>query len=388
MMAFRSNSHLNFYRAVQRGTASYTTRAGSGLSLYGHRDFDDYVGFTHNLPKKLLTRTKGNRVKRRVLMFALIALTLTAADKSFAQQGPKVARLGRLAPLSAATDTRYREALLRGLREFGWSEGKNLEIEYRYADGQLSKLPALAADLARRQVDLMVVGSTPGAFAAKQATSTIPIVMVTTGDPVVNGLVKSLARPGGNVTGMTSLAQELGAKRLELFRETFPTASLVAILANPDAPDTRQSVLGVENAARNLGIKVRLLPARDVAAIGNAFAILKKDNVKALMVLQDPMFLTQQKLIVALAAKTQIPAIYGIQDFVEAGGLLFYGVDLTDMYRRAASHIDKILKGAKPADLPIEQPTKFELVINLKSAKALAIKIPDSIMLRADKVIE
>jgi len=274
------------------------------------------------------------------------------------------------------------------LREFGWIEGKNLEIEYRYADGQLNKLPALAADLARRHVDLMVVGSTPGAFAAKQATSTIPIVMVTTGDPVVNGLVKSLARPGGNITGMTALAQELGAKRLEIFRETFPTAGVIAILANPDTPDTRPSVVGVENAARSLGIKVRLLQARDPAEVSNAFATLKKDGVKALMVLQDAMFVAQQKQIVDLAAKTQIPAIYAVQDFVEVGGLMFYGVDLTDMYRRAASHVDKILKGAKPADLPIEQPTKFELVINLKTAKALGIKIPDSIMLRADKVIE
>jgi putative ABC transport system substrate-binding protein len=274
------------------------------------------------------------------------------------------------------------------LREFGWIEGKNLEIEYRYADGQLNKLPALAADLARRHVDLMVVGSTPGAFAAKQATSTIPIVMVTTGDPVVNGLVKSLARPGGNITGMTALAQELGAKRLEIFRETFPTAGVIAILANPDTPDTRPSVVGVENAARSLGIKVRLLQARDPAEVSNAFATLKKDGVKALMVVQDAMFVAQQKQIVDLAAKTQIPAIYAVQDFVEVGGLMFYGVDLTDMYRRAASHVDKILKGAKPADLPIEQPTKFELVINLKTAKALGIKIPDSIMLRADKVIE
>ena len=327
-------------------------------------------------------------MKRPVLLFALIVLSLTWPDNCFSQQGPKVARLGRLAPLSAATETRYREALLQGLREFGWIEGKNLEIEYRYADGQLNKLPALAADLARRHVDLMVVGSTPGAFAAKQATSTIPIVMVTTGDPVVNGLVKSLARPGGNITGMTALAQELGAKRLEIFRETFPTAGVIAILANPDTPDTRPSVVGVENAARSLGIKVRLLQARDPAEISNAFATLKKDGVKALMVLQDAMFVTQQKQIVDLAAKTQIPAIYAVQDFVEVGGLMFYGVDLTDMYRRAASHVDKILKGAKPADLPIEQPTKFELVINLKTAKALGIKIPDSIMLRADKVIE
>jgi putative tryptophan/tyrosine transport system substrate-binding protein len=325
---------------------------------------------------------------RRVLMFALIALALGAPVHAFSQQGQKVVRLGRLAPLSAATDTRYKEALLQGLRELGWIEGKNIEIEYRYADGQLDKLPALAADMARRRVDVMVVGSTPGALAAKQATSIIPIVMVTTGDPVANGLVKSLARPGGNITGMISLAQELGAKRLELFRETFPAAGLIAVLSNPDTPDTRQSVLGVENAARALGIKIRLLSARDPAAIGNAFTTLKKDGVKALMVLQDPMFLTQQKLIIGLAASNRIPVIYGIQDFVDVGGLMFYGVDLSDMYRRAASHVDKILKGAKPADLPIEQPTKFELVINAKTAKALGIKIPDSIMLRADKVIE
>jgi putative ABC transport system substrate-binding protein len=327
-------------------------------------------------------------VNRRELIIAAGAVALIAPATSFAQQHPKIARIGRLAPLSAATDTRNREAMLKGLGELGWIEGKNLEIEYRYAEGQFDKLPRIAAELVRNHVDLIFVGSSPGALAAKRATSTIPIVMVTTGDPVVNGLVKSLAHPGGNVTGMTALAQELGAKRLELFKETFPAASLIAMLANPDSPDTKPSVMGVENAARSLGIKVRLLQARDPAGIDDAFSTLKKDNVKALMVLQDAMFVTQQKQIVDLAAKARLPAIYAVQDFVEAGGLMFYGVDLPEMYRRAASHVDKILKGAKPGDLPVEQPTKFELVINMKTAKALGIKIPNSILVRADKVIE
>ena len=327
-------------------------------------------------------------MNRRELIIAAGAVAVIAPATSFAQQRSKTARIGRISALSAATDTRNRDAMLRGLHELGWIEGKNIEIEYRYAEGQFDRFPTIAAELVRNHVDLLVVGSSPGALAAKRATSTIPIVMVTTGDPVVNGLVKSLAHPGGNITGMTALAQELGAKRLELFKETFPAAGLIAVLGNPDSPDTKPSVVGVENAARTLNIKVRLLQARDPAGIGDAFATLKKDNAKGLMVLQDAMFVAQQQQIVDLAAKVNLPTIYAVQDFVEAGGLMFYGVDLPAMYRRAASHVDKILKGAKPGDLPVEQPTKFELVLNMKTAKALSIKIPNSILVRADKVIE
>ena len=326
------------------------------------------------------------RLSRTIFCFSLSAVVVFSSVPSLASQQTHIPKIGWLSALTSRNAGQ--QEIIRFLRDFGYIDGKNIKFEFRYAANKLDRLPALAEDLVNQKVDLLITPGTPSALALRAATKTIPIIFLDVTDPVASGLVDSLARPGGNITGMTALAQELGAKRLEIFRETFPTAGVIAILANPDTPDTRPSVVGVENAARSLGIKVRLLQARDPAEVSNAFATLKKDGVKALMVVQDAMFVAQQKQIVDLAAKTQIPAIYAVQDFVEVGGLMFYGVDLTDMYRRAASHVDKILKGAKPADLPIEQPTKFELVINLKTAKALGIKIPDSIMLRADKVIE
>lgn len=325
---------------------------------------------------------------RRKLIIALGAGTLAAYGASFAQLRQKLARVVRLTPLSAATDAGSHRAFLSGMRDLGWVEGKNLEIEYRTANGRVDRLPALAAELLQKNVDVIVVGSSPGALAVKRATSTVPVVFVTTGDPVENGLIKSLQSPGGNVTGVTALAQILGAKRMSLFKETVPGVSLVAVLDNPDSPDSKPSVASVQAAARLLGLKLQILEARDPAAIESAFESIKKFKVQGLMVVQDAMFLTHQKRIVELAARYRLPTMDGMQNFVEAGGLMFYGVDLPDMHRRTASYVDKILKGRKPADLPVEQPTKFDLVINMNTAKSLGIKIPGSILIQATKLIE
>lgn len=325
---------------------------------------------------------------RRRLIAATAASAIVTPFAAFAQSTPRVARIGRLTPLSVQTEARHQKALLEGLRDLGWIEGKNLKIEYRYAEGQTERLPRLAAELAALKVDVIVAGSTPGAFAAKNATSTIPIVMVTTGDPVANGLVNSLSRPGGNITGMTTLAQALGGKRLEFFKEAIPAAKRIAVLVKPNTPDREDSLHEVNTAARTLGIDLDMFEARNPPAIESAFVAMKKNQAAYLMVLQDAMFLTRHLRIVELAAQHRLPAIYALRDFVTAGGLMYYGVDLVEMYRSAAGHIDKILKGAKPAEIPVEQPTKFELVINLKTAKALGLRIPASVLLRADKVIE
>jgi len=327
-------------------------------------------------------------IDRRDFMFALGAAAFSVPEAVFAQAKPAVARVGRLSPLSKATDERNREALIDGLRELGWIEGKNLQMEYRFADGHEERHADLAKELAQSGVNVIVAGSTPGALAVKQATSKIPVVIVTTGDPVANGLVKSLAHPGSNVTGVTALTQELGGKRLEVFAEVIPGIKQMAVLANHTSPDTKPSLDGVRSSAKVLGIKLTVLEARDAAGIESAFATLERERAKALMVLQHPMFVTQQKLIVQSAARARLPAMYPLHEFVSAGGLLFYGVDLPEMYRRAATYVDKLLKGAKPGDLPVEQPTKFELVVNMKAATTLGIRFPNSILVRADKVIE
>ncbi len=325
---------------------------------------------------------------RRKLIIALGAGTIAANRSSVAQPRQKIARVARLSPLSAATDAGNYRAFIAGMRDLGWVEGKNLEIEYRAADGRFDRLPALATELVQKNVDVIVAGSSPGALAAKNATATIPVVFVTTGDPVENGLVKSLSKPGGNVTGVTALAQVLGAKRMSLFKETVPGIGLVAVLDNPNSPDSKSSVASVQAAARLLGLKLQILEARDPAAIERAFESIKNSQVKGLMVLPDAMFLTHHPRIVELAAQYRLPAMYGLENFVDAGGLMFYGVDLPDMYRRTASYVDKILKGRKPADLPVEQPTKFDLVINMNTVKALGIKIPGTILIQATRLIE
>jgi putative ABC transport system substrate-binding protein len=325
---------------------------------------------------------------RRTFIGVVTGGILAAPLGSVAQPAGKTVRIGRLSPLSAEADVPLLAAFRSGLRDLGWVEGEKFSIQARYADGNPNQLPELAAELVRQRVDIILAGSNQGALAAKKATGMIPIVAVTTADPVGGGLVASLARPGGNITGVTALGQGLSAKRLELLKEAVPRATRVAVLTNPASPNTGPFVKESEGVARALGIQLQLAQARDPSEFEAAFATMSSKRAEALMVLADVTFITHRKRIVELAALSRLPAVYGERDFVDAGGLMFYGASLTDTYRRAAVYVDKILKGAKPADLPVEQPTKFELVINLKTAKALGLTIPQPLLLRADEVIQ
>ena len=324
------------------------------------------------------------------LILALAIAVLVAPLTAHAQEpaAGKLVRIGRLSPLSAETDAPNLAAFRRGLTELGWVEGKTFAIEGRFADGQSRRLPELAADLVRQRVDLILTGSNPGALAARNATGTIPIVMVTTGDPVAEGIVGSLARPGGNITGVTALGQMLNAKRLELIKATVPGVSRVAVLVNPESPYTPPFLKEKDATARTLGLQLPVLEARDPGSIEKAFTALPAERVGALMVQTDALFIHHRRRIVALAATSRVPAVYGEREFVTAGGLMFYGASFSDMYRDAAGYADRILKGARPADLPVEQPTKLELVINLKAAKALGLTIPPSVLARADRLVE
>jgi putative ABC transport system substrate-binding protein len=328
---------------------------------------------------------RGCALVSAIVCAALCApLILVAQD---AKPG-KMARIGRLSPLSAASDIPNLGAFRKGLRDLGWVEGQDFALEARFADGKPERLPELAAELVRERVDVILVGSTQGALAAKRATSTIPIVMVTTGDPVGGGLVASLAHPGANVTGVTALGQVLSGKRLELLKETVPGVTRLAVLANPTSPYTEPFLREREGAARALGLQLQVVEAHDPPRLEQAFAAMARERAGALMVLTDVMFINHRRRIVELAARSRLPAVYPEREFVGAGGLMFYGASLVDMYTRAAVHADKILKGAKPADLPVEQPTKLELIINLKTAKALGLTIPPSVLARADEVVQ
>ena len=279
------------------------------------------------------------------------------------------------------------EAFRQGLRELGYVEGQNISIEYRWADWKPDRIPALAEEMVRLKVDVIV--STPGgptALAVKKSVRTIPIVF-TSGDPVGAGLVASLDRPGGNLTGVSILTTELNAKRLELLKQAIPGVTRVAVLVNPLLA-TKATLKDVEGAARALRVKLQVLEVRDPQELDDAFSAMKRERADALLVLSDPMFFAQRERIIGLAAKHRLPGMFEWREFAEAGGLLSYGTNVAEMYRRLATYVDKILKGAKPADLPVEQPTKFELVINLKTAKALGLKIPQSFFLRADHVIQ
>jgi putative tryptophan/tyrosine transport system substrate-binding protein len=306
-----------------------------------------------------------------------------------AQQPGKVPRVGFLGPRSRSDGTPYLDAFLQGLRELGWVEGQNIAIEYRFAEGRLDRLAALAAELVRLKVDVILAASTPPAVAAKSATSTIPIVMATSADPVELGLVASLARPGGNVTGLSfSVALDVVGKELELLKETVPKVRRVAVLWNPANPGNTLAMKTLRNTARSLSVQLQLLEARSPNEFEAAFAAMAREGAGALLVVPDSIFGLHRARLQDLAAKSRLPAMYGLREHTEAGGLMSYAVDLRDSFRRSATYVDKILKGAKPADLPVEQPTKFELVINLKTAKALGLTIPQSVLLRADEVLQ
>jgi putative ABC transport system substrate-binding protein len=313
---------------------------------------------------------------------ALLATTL-AAD---AQQPAKASRIGILRSGSAPDP--LVEAFRQGLRELGYAEGRNIVIEYRWAEGRDTRLPDLAADLVRLQVDVIVAAGQAPALAAKHATATIPIVMPVSADPVGLGLVASLGRPGGNVTGLTGLGDELAGKRMQLLKETFPRVSRAAVLWEP-AGSGAAMVRASETAARALGIRLQTLRVERPDELATAFSEAQQDRADALFVLPSGFFYAQRARLVELAAKHSLPVMYDQKDFVVgSGGLMSYGANFHDLFRRSAVYVDKILRGAKPADLPVEQPTKFELVINLKTAKALGFTIPPVVLARADEVIE
>jgi putative ABC transport system substrate-binding protein len=326
---------------------------------------------------------------------AMLALGLSLGFLSIAgpmqleaQPPASVYRIGRLAALSAEADAPSLEAFRDGMRALGWIEGKNYVLEPRFADGKAERLPGLAADLVGQRVDLILSGSSPGALAAMKATSTIPIVIVTTGDPVEGGIVPSLARPGGNVTGVTTLGHGLYAKRLELLKEAVPGLTRVVIVANPRSADAARFLEDKARTAQALGMELKVVQARDQSELEKVLSAVNVEHPGALMFLSDVIAQTNRRRIVELVAKSRLPAMYPDREFVEAGGLMFYGASLIEMYKHAASYADRIFKGAKPADLPIEQPTKLELMINLKSAKALGLAIPQSMLVRADEVIQ
>ena len=305
-----------------------------------------------------------------------------------AQQAPKIARIGYLGGISAVPQ--IHEAFLQGLQDLGYVVGRNVVIEYRDPEGKYERLPVLAAELVALKVDVIVCSGTPMALAAKQATRTIPIVFVAV-DPVTSGLVSSLARPGGNLTGLASLIPDLVGKCLELLNQAVPRVNRVAVLWLPGALGERTEknmLTGADEAARALGVQLQFVEARRPADLDRAFSEMTKARAGALAVLPSIILVRERRRLVDLAAKNRLPAIYTQTEFVDAGGLMFYGPNTADLHRRAAAYVDKILKGAKPADLPIEQPTKFELLINLKTAKALGLPIPPSLLARADQVIE
>jgi len=326
---------------------------------------------------------------RRTFLFVFSLGALSAPLAAEAQPTGKVYRIGYLAPGSATVSQLPVEAFREGLRELGLVEGQNIVIDYRFAEGRFDRLPELAAELVRLRVDVIMAGPTPPAMAAKKATGTIPIVMAGVGDPVELGLIASLARPGGNVTGLSfSVGMDIFGKGLELLREAVPKFRRVAILSNPANPSQALAITNVKAAAGSLGVQLQLLEAREPNQFDGAFAAMAKERVDALLVVADGMFMLHRTRLADLAAKSRVPSMHGVRENVEAGGLMSYGPSTVAAWRRAAFFVDRILKGAKPADLPVEQPTKFELVVNLKTAKALGLLIPPVLLARADEVIE
>jgi putative tryptophan/tyrosine transport system substrate-binding protein len=279
-------------------------------------------------------------------------------------------------------------AFLQGLSETGYVEGQNVAIDYRWAEGRYDRLPSLAADLVARKVDVITAGNFPAALAAKRATSTIPIIFEVSVDPVERGLVASFSRPGGNLTGMTSISIELTPKRVELLTDLVPQASVIALLMNPNNPTTERVMRDVLEAANAKGVQLRILKAGAESEIGGAFASLVELHAGALVLAPDPLFNTRRELLVTLASRHAVPAIYFYREFVSAGGLISYGPSFPGIFRQVGNYVGQILQGANPADLPVRQPTKFELVVNLGTAKALGLTVPPSILARADEVIE
>jgi putative ABC transport system substrate-binding protein len=327
-------------------------------------------------------------MNKRIICLALVAMSLTVSFAAEAQQPKKVPRIGWLTGASLSANAERIEAFRQGLRELGYFEGKNIVIEWRAAEGKLDRLSTLAAELVRLKVDVIVTTGPTPTRAAKEATVTIPIVMAQDIDPVGTGFVASLARPGGNITGLSTLAPEISGKQLELLKEILPRLSRVAVLWASSNPGNAQQLRETERAAGALGVKLQHLDVLGPKDIETAFRAASKGRADAVLVLQSGVVIAHRTEIPELAIKSRLPAIYPRSEFVEDGGLMSYGASFTDMDRRAATYVDKILKGAKPADLPVEQPTKFELVINLKAAKQTGLTIPPNVLARADRVIK
>jgi len=325
---------------------------------------------------------------RRKLLIALGASALTAPLASFAQRQSKIWRIGVLWENEPSFYVNYLDSFKAGMRELGYAEGSNYAIEQRSAQNDLARLPALAADLLALKVDIIIPAGTPAAVAAHKATRELPILIITVGDPVGSGLAVTMKRPGGNVTGLTSMSPELDLKRLDLLRQILPGIRRVGFLYNPDNDSDMTSLPQFESDCVKFKLECLRAPVRKAEEIATVFNALKRDKAQGVIVTSAGTNGTWRAVIIEHAAKHQLPAVYGRSYFAESGGLISYGTNFPDLWRRAAAHADKIFKGDKPGDLPIEQPIKFEAVINLKTAKALGIKIPDVVLLRADKVIE
>ena len=326
---------------------------------------------------------------RRKIGFCLLAIVLLTVSSGQAQQPRKIRLIGFLSPATRAGHAHYVEGLLKGLGELGYVDGQNISFEYRWADGKFERLPGLAAELVRLKVDVIVSAVTQASLAAKNATATIPVVMVAVGDPVDSGIVASLARPGANVTGTSIMSDEVVGKQLELLKETLPKILRVAVMWNPANPVFQKlQVHVVEATAQALSVRLQKVEARNPEEIEGAFAAIARERTLALHVLSDPVFTTHRGRVADLAVKYRLPTVTGNTESAEAGLLISYGASFRESAHRAATYVDKILKGAKPADLPVERPTKFELVINLKTAKQIGLTIPPNVLARADRVIK
>jgi len=327
-------------------------------------------------------------MNRKIIFCLLATVLLSTVSFAQAQQPKKVPRIGFLGNSTAALEANLIGPFREGLRDLGYVDGRNILIEYRWAEGKYERFPTLIAELITLKVELIVTAGTPASLAVKKATTTLPLVMIAVGEPVATGLVTSLARPGGNVTGLTSIAEDLEEKRLELLREVIPKLSHIAVLWNP--ANRIQVILEkeVQAAAQVLRMKVLSLEVRAPEEFDNAFAAILRERPGALLVLADRLFLHHRARVMDFATKHRLPGVHAYQELVEAGGLMSYGPSYADMHRRAATYVDKILKGAKPADLPVQRPIKFELVINLKAAKQIGVTIPQSVLYRADRVIK
>ena len=327
-------------------------------------------------------------MRRRDLIVLLGGAAAAWPLAARAQQPRKVPRIGVLLPGTAASFALRTKAFLDGLRELGYIEGRTITIEWKWGQDKVEGLPELAADLVGRNIDVLVTGGTPAAKALKSATGTIPIVMAIIGDPVAAGLVESLARPGGNATGFSIVAPDLSGKRLELLKEIVPEPSPVAVMLNTKNPQSQFELNEMQTAARAMGLQLHTVPVSPQDTLDEAFAAMNRASVRALIILTDPIFFSQRRQIVDLAARSRLPAMHFFQEFAEEGGLVSYGPSDTDLYRRSATYVDKILNGARPSELPVEQPTKFDLVINLKTATTLGLEISPMLLARADKVLE